>query len=131
MIKMFKNGATVKDLKKFLEKIPDLDGNGDPSEVWIGDGSGLTNQVKELSTLNFSDILLESNIKTRFEVGVELPKDVTIAKETCDCMHIHNKSEKSIVVKFKRGATLELAPNANSLFLLSDEIESVKGGDNL
>lgn len=48
----FKNGLTVKELKEIIKDWPEERDDGDPCEVWIGDGFGLSNQVHLVSPLN-------------------------------------------------------------------------------
>lgn len=49
----FENGLTVRELKEIVKDWPEEDVLGNPCEVWIGDGQGLSNQVREVSPLNF------------------------------------------------------------------------------
>ena len=58
------NGVTVAELKKWLEGCPDTNSyTGNPCEVWVGSGDGLSNQCVELCPLNKReeghDIILE------------------------------------------------------------------------
>ena len=52
MIVRFENGMTVADLKRLIADWPETDEYGEPCEVWLGDGGCLSNQAKELSSLN-------------------------------------------------------------------------------
>lgn len=59
------NGITLRQLKEFIDKMPLTDENGYDYEVWVGVvGSGVSNQVVELCSLNLredgSDLLLEA-----------------------------------------------------------------------
>jgi len=50
----YKNGMTVAELKKVVSMWPEVDGNGNPTEVWIENYSdlGMSNQVKHITPLN-------------------------------------------------------------------------------
>jgi hypothetical protein len=48
----FPGGMTVAVLKEMLTDWPELDENGEPTEVWIETGRGLSSQVREIGTLN-------------------------------------------------------------------------------
>lgn len=66
MIKEYPNGLTIKELKEFINSLPDEMEDGEPYEVWIESGAGLSNVVKRLAALNHdgygSDICLMWNI---------------------------------------------------------------------
>ena len=46
------NCITVKELKEFLAAYPDYNENGEPTEVWLESGEGLTSPCKEVCALN-------------------------------------------------------------------------------
>ena len=48
----YENGMTVAELKRLIVDWPETDEYGVPCEVWLGDGRGLSNVVKEASPLN-------------------------------------------------------------------------------
>lgn len=52
---------TIKQLKDFIKDCPEYDENGDPYEVWIGDGTGLNTPAWRICKLNQYDILLDIN----------------------------------------------------------------------
>lgn len=65
----FANGMTVKQLKELIKDWPEMDRDGEPTEVWIETGKGLTSPVTMATTLNLremddgtetADFLLES-----------------------------------------------------------------------
>ena len=49
---------TVKELKAFIENWPETDRYGDPCEVWIETGRGLSSPCIEIMQLNQTDIIL-------------------------------------------------------------------------
>lgn len=51
--------VTVRQLKDFLKDWPEIDDNGDPFEVWIGNGDGLSTPATSICKLNQFDILLD------------------------------------------------------------------------
>jgi len=51
-------GITIKELKKFLETLPEEDSNGDDTEVWIQSGRNLSSPASRLSRLNEGDIFI-------------------------------------------------------------------------
>ena len=52
--KFFKNGMTVRDLKEAIKNWPDDNKyTGEPCEVWLDTGSGLSNQAKAIMPLNY------------------------------------------------------------------------------
>ena len=59
----FRNGMTIAELKEVVNAWPEILDNGEPAEVWIGCGNGLSNIVKEVWPLNNrngkADMLLE------------------------------------------------------------------------
>ena len=59
MLINYDNGMTVKDLKVLIKDWPELDENGDDSEVWIGFKDGTSNQVFKSAPLGRSDLILE------------------------------------------------------------------------
>jgi hypothetical protein len=73
MITQFPQGLTVKQLKEMIKDWPEVDLFGDPCEVWLGSGNGLTNICTRVSSLNHrsdhdgvhvvesADLLLEIN----------------------------------------------------------------------
>jgi hypothetical protein len=48
----YENGMTVRELKELILDWPETDENGDPCEVWLCDGKGISNQAKKASSLN-------------------------------------------------------------------------------
>lgn len=48
----YENGMTVAELKRLIADWPETDEHGDPCEVWLGDGHGLSSQAKEAGPLN-------------------------------------------------------------------------------
>lgn len=49
----FPYGLTVAELKKILAEWPEVDGNGEPTHVWISnEATGVSNTVSEVSPLN-------------------------------------------------------------------------------
>jgi hypothetical protein len=48
----FENGLTVRELKELVKDWPEENEEGELCEVWLGDGRGLSNQVREVSPLN-------------------------------------------------------------------------------
>jgi len=62
-LEQFKNGMTVKDLKRIVKDIPENNYYGYPYEVWIGNINGTSNVVHEICPLNpdkhGSDIILK------------------------------------------------------------------------
>jgi hypothetical protein len=55
MIIKYKNGMTVTELKELIADWPETNDCGEPCEVWLGDGQGLSNIVKEACSLNNSE----------------------------------------------------------------------------
>ena len=51
-IHSFQNGMTVADLKRLIADWPETDEDGEPCEVWLGNGGGLSNQAMEAVPLN-------------------------------------------------------------------------------
>lgn len=74
MIHEFKNGMTVRKLKKLVKDWPEEDDIGDPTKVWIETGWCKSSPVTVVSTLNrkvdqetgkeWSDMIFESNVFT-------------------------------------------------------------------
>ena len=72
-IERFENGMTVAELKRLVADWPETDEYGEPCEVWLGNGSGLSNQAREISPLNmrenkdgtkvWADVLLSHDAK--------------------------------------------------------------------
>lgn len=63
MIKEFKYGMTVRELKELIKDWPEEREDGSLTEVWLGDAEGYSNHAKEICTLNLdendcSDILI-------------------------------------------------------------------------
>jgi hypothetical protein len=56
------NGITVKKLKEMIKDWPEVDKDGELTEVWLGNGQGLTNVCTSIWPLNVrenaGDILL-------------------------------------------------------------------------
>jgi hypothetical protein len=48
----FPNGMTVAELKAMVRDWPETDEYGEPCEVWLCDGKGLSNQAKTATPLN-------------------------------------------------------------------------------
>ncbi len=55
----FENGLTVKELKELIKCWPDLDEDGEDTEVWISNGCGESNICYGICPLNDNDILFE------------------------------------------------------------------------
>lgn len=57
------NGITVAQLQKWVMTLPTVDNNGEPLQVWVGNGQGNSNPCTSLWPLNIRnnthDILLE------------------------------------------------------------------------
>ena len=49
----FKNGLTIRELKKLLEDWPEEDAYGEPTEVWFTTGVNLSSPVTSVSQLNY------------------------------------------------------------------------------
>jgi hypothetical protein len=47
----FSGGMTVADLKRVIADWPEINHDGTPCEVWIGDGDGHSSQARNLSPL--------------------------------------------------------------------------------
>ena len=62
---IFKSGLTVRELKEFIKDWPEIDSNGNPTEVWVEIGEGVSAPALEVWPLNckrekegeFADIL--------------------------------------------------------------------------
>ena len=52
-------GITVRQLKDFLNDLPDLNLDGESFEVWIDNGDGTSSLCKEINLLNDFDIILK------------------------------------------------------------------------
>lgn len=50
--KTFPDGLTVKELKALIKDWPETNADGEPTEVWIGDGRNLSNLVRDVTPLN-------------------------------------------------------------------------------
>ena len=48
----YENGMTVAELKTLIADWPETNEYGDPCEVWLGNGIGLSNMAKVASSLN-------------------------------------------------------------------------------
>ena len=63
-ISNFPNGLTVKEFKEIVKDWVESDEDGEPTEVWIETGLGLSSVVIEISPLNkrgdVADMLLSS-----------------------------------------------------------------------
>lgn len=59
------NGLTIKELKELIKDLPEENEYGEPFEVWIETGRGLSSPVKSVWPLNKrdsgNDIVLESS----------------------------------------------------------------------
>ena len=66
MMHNFPNGLTVKELKNAIKDWPEINVNGEPTEVWIETGLGLSSQVKVVWIIplnkcgEFADMMFES-----------------------------------------------------------------------
>ena len=49
---LFENGLTVAELKELIKDWPETNEDGDPTEVWVDNLQGFTNQAKSVSPLN-------------------------------------------------------------------------------
>lgn len=48
----YPDGMTVAELKALVRDWPETDAYGEPCEVWLCDGAGLSNQVRMATPLN-------------------------------------------------------------------------------
>ena len=55
---VFPRGMTVADLKRIIAEWPDEDASGEPTEVWVMTGHGLSSPVVEVCPLNRTDLIL-------------------------------------------------------------------------
>lgn len=55
MIKEFKYGLTVKELKELIKDWPEEREDGTPTEVLLGDGNGHSNSATEVSTVDLDE----------------------------------------------------------------------------
>jgi len=126
MTQRFPNGVKIKDLKEFLANMPDTDDNGEPAEVWIGTGMGLSNEAVELITLNKSDLMIEMRpINNDYSVP-NVPDDVFVGSQKYDCVCVYNKGKKTVEVSFGNGFGLVVKPGLRSVFPKLSGIVSVK-----
>ena len=56
-IQEFPNGMSVKDLKKLVANLPEVNESGEDNEAWMMTGNGTTSQIANVSPLNRGDIL--------------------------------------------------------------------------
>lgn len=56
------NGVTVKELKAILENWPDVDSNGEDSQVWMYSNYGSSSPVIDISKLNETDIIFDYEV---------------------------------------------------------------------
>lgn len=49
----YENGMTVKELKELVKDWPEVDVNGEPTEVWMETGRGLSSPVRVAVKLNY------------------------------------------------------------------------------
>lgn len=57
-----KNGITVKQLKEFVNNLPETNKYGEDYEIWISDSkTDLSNVAVKIISLNESDVLLVHN----------------------------------------------------------------------
>lgn len=60
MIRKYPNGLTISELKQIVADMPDIQTwSGDPYEVWIDTGNGLSSVCTVVSDLNAGDLLFE------------------------------------------------------------------------
>lgn len=61
----FEKGMTIRELKTIVKDLPEIGADGEPLEVWIETGRGLSSIVTSISALNRRnerhDILLSSD----------------------------------------------------------------------
>jgi len=55
-ITSFRNGLTVRELKELIKDWPEEDVYGNPCEVWMATGKGLSCMVVEVTPLNYRKI---------------------------------------------------------------------------
>lgn len=48
-----KIGLTVTELKNHIKDWPEIDAMGEPTEVWLETGNGLTSQCRSIELLNY------------------------------------------------------------------------------
>lgn len=53
------NGITVAKLKQYLRGLPEVDKHGEPYEVWLQSGTGVSSVAKIISPMNEGDLLFE------------------------------------------------------------------------
>lgn len=61
-ITKYQNGMTVAELKLLISYWPEVDENGEPCEVWISNGAGLSSQARESCALNLRENALGNKI---------------------------------------------------------------------
>lgn len=69
-IVQFPDGMTVKELKEIIKDWPEVDDNGEPTEVWIGARDGTSNQVQSVCSLNRCD-MGDGSVSASFLLDVE------------------------------------------------------------
>jgi|GEM_PF-5555286 len=47
---------TVRQLKKWVKDLPEVNGMGDDTEVWLDNGDGTSSECRELWPLNVRDV---------------------------------------------------------------------------
>lgn len=47
-IQVFRSGLTVAELKRLLADWPEQNEHGEPTEVWVSNAAGSSNQVREI-----------------------------------------------------------------------------------
>ena len=65
----FPGGMTVADLKSMIRDWPETDEYGDPCEVWLCSGDGISNQAKLASPLNMRHSDDDSEVRADFLLG--------------------------------------------------------------
>lgn len=51
-IVVFLEGMTVKELKEIIKDWPEVNSEGEPTEVWVGNANGTSNPVYSAASLN-------------------------------------------------------------------------------
>jgi hypothetical protein len=58
----FDEGLTVTELKRIIQDWPEVDDNGDPTEVWFETGDQTSSIVLTMSWLNSGDVVFGNDL---------------------------------------------------------------------
>ena len=82
---IFKTGLTVRELKEFIKDWPEIDSNGNPTEVWVEIGEGVSASLNVSFEISIISLSPHRALNKRASSLLSRTKKVPVFHQSEDC----------------------------------------------